>query len=106
LTRRSASAILQIIERLGIGFRCIGMIDPLHDGPWPMRGPLGAWAFQLLIQRLDGNAVRRAANQLVCTFALENGGHAGLPHLPRWLRKITHGRNASAQFRPVNWPLD
>ena len=97
---KPARPILQILQRLGIGLRSVGMIHPLHDRPRRVTGPLRPRPLDLLVQRFNAKAIRRPACQLFNAFAFQDCGHAGPPHVQGRVRKIIHSCDASAPNLP------
>ncbi len=50
---KSIGTVFEIVQRLRIGLRGIGMIDPLHDLPW-RRGRAASDGARALCARIDG----------------------------------------------------
>ena len=72
--RKPGGAVLEIVQRLRVGLRGIGMIDPLHD--LPGRGRRAAWnrsdALRAPVDRLDPQPVGGLADQLFERRALQH----------------------------------
>ena len=87
---QAGGAVLQIVERLRIGGRRVGMIDALHDGPGRAgRAPAKRSRCGVArIKRLDGQAVMGPAFEPRERRALEHGIDQAAPSLFRCRRKI------------------
>src|SRR5262249_6452616 len=74
--RKTGRALLDILERLSIGARRVGIVDPLRDGPW--RGRLSAHGEGPRVvnpkaERIDADAVIRMRDKRI----LEGGAAQG-----------------------------
>ena len=71
--RQAARAVLEVLQRLAIGGRRIGMVDPLHQGPCRARRAAGdrQRVARARVKRLDRQLVVGARDELVERRALE-----------------------------------
>ena len=105
--RQPGRAVFQILQRLRIGRRRIGMIDPLHQRPGRARRAPGdrLGARRARIERLDAQAVIGLADQpLVERGALERRLDQLAPVRlagRREIRRRGEGRRSSAQIATV-----
>ena len=83
-------AVFQIVERLRIGGRRIGMVDPLHQRPGRARRAAGhgARGGRAFIKRFDGQAVIGPADQPLERRALKHGVNELAPVVLRCRGKI------------------